>query len=144
MTKILNKKLKKSSKNWISRQIKDKFTQQKKIQGFRSRSAFKLLEINEKFNFIKNNSHVLDLGSFPGGWSQVLEKKVNRGKIVALDILPMEKINNIDFILGDFLNKSVQSKISKIFEHQIDIVVSDMASNTTGNRDLDSYRTADF
>ena len=144
MRKIFKKKLKNSSKQWITRQINDVYVQQKKIQGFRSRSAFKLLEIEKKFKVLKDNSYILDLGSSPGGWSQVLAKKVKKGVIVAVDVLPMEKIHNVKFILGDFLSENIQKKIFKLFSHKIDIIVSDMAPNTTGNKNLDSYRTAEL
>ena len=118
--------------------------QQKKIQGFRSRSAFKLWEIEKKFKILKNNSYILDLGSSPGGWSQVLAKKVRKGIIIAVDILPMEKIDNVKFILGDFLNINTQRKIIKLFNRKIDVLVSDLAPNTTGNKNLDSYRAAEL
>ena len=85
MIKILNKKLKDSSRKWIARQVNDEFAKQKVVQGFRSRSAFKLLEIEKKFKIFKNNSHILDLGSSPGGWSQVLAQKIKKGKILAVD-----------------------------------------------------------
>ena len=144
MTKIINKKLKKSSRRWVERQIHDIFSQQKKIQGYRSRSAFKLLDMEKKFKFLRNGSFILDLGSSPGGWAQVLSKKIIKGKIVAIDILPMEKVNNVTFILGDFLKIDIQRKIFNLFNRKIDIIVSDMASNTTGSKDLDSYRTSEL
>ena len=144
MIKILNKKLKESSRKWIARQVNDEFVKQKVAQGFRSRSAFKLLEIEKKFKIFKNNSHILDLGSSPGGWSQVLAQKIKKGKILAVDILPMKKINNVDFVLGNFLNSNIQQKILELLNHEVDIIVSDMAANTTGNRSLDSFRTAEL
>lgn len=144
MIKILNKKLKDSSRKWIARQVNDEFAKQKVVQGFRSRSAFKLLEIEKKFKIFKNNSHILDLGSSPGGWSQVLAQKIKKGKILAVDILPMKKINNVNFILGNFLNSNIQQKILGLLNHKVDIIVSDMAANTTGNRSLDSFRMAEL
>jgi len=144
LIKILNKKLKESSRKWIARQVNDEFVKQKVAQGFRSRSAFKLLEIEKKFKIFKNNSHILDLGSSPGGWSQVLAQKIKKGKILAVDILPMKKINNVDFVLGNFLNSNIQQKILELLNHKVDIIVSDMAANTTGNRSLDSFRTAEL
>jgi len=144
LIKILNKKLKESSRKWIARQVNDEFVKQKVAQGFRSRSAFKLLEIEKKFKIFKNNSHILDLGSSPGGWSQVLAQKIKKGKILAVDILPMKKINNVDFVLGNFLNSNIQQKILELLNHEVDIIVSDMAANTTGNRSLDSFRTAEL
>ena len=144
MIKIINKKLKDSSKKWVDRQINDEFVKKKVIQGYRSRSAFKLIEMEKKFKIIKKNSNIIDLGSAPGGWSQVLSQKIGRGKIMAIDILPMKKVKNIEFILGDFLNSSTKAKILKFFGKKVDIIVSDMAANTTGNKNLDSYRTAEL
>ena len=118
--------------------------QLKRAKGYRSRSAFKLIEIDSKFNILKNNNYILDLGSAPGGWSQVISEKIKKGRILAIDILPMKKINNVDFILGDFLNKNIQSKIMRLCNNKLDTIVSDMASNTTGNKDLDSIRTSEL
>ena len=134
----------KISKNWLNRQKKDPFIRQSKIQGFRSRSAFKLIEMNEKFKFINKNTNMLDLGSSPGGWSQVASKKINNGKILAIDIKPMEKIENVQFLEGDITNIDIYSKIYSYFKKKIDLVISDMAANTTGNKNLDSYRTGEL
>ena len=144
MRKIFKKKLKSGSKKWISRNIEDIYVLKKRSHNLRSRSAFKLLEIDRKFKILKNNSYVLDLGCAPGGWSQIIAKKVKNGKILANDILPMDEISNVTFILGDFLSDKIQERISKHFKTKIDIVVSDMASNTTGNKDLDSFRTSEL
>ena len=134
----------KISKNWLIKQGRDPFFQQSKIQGFRSRSAFKLIEMNQKFNFLKKNSSLLDLGSSPGGWSQVAGKKIIKGKILAVDIKPMEKIDNVDFINGDFFDINICKKIMLYFNNKIDVVLSDMAANTSGNKTLDSYRTGEL
>jgi len=134
----------KISKNWLIKQRKDYFFIQSKIQGFRSRSAFKLIEMNKKFKFLKKNSTLLDLGSCPGGWSQVARKEINKGKILAIDIKHMEKIKNVDFIKGDFLDSSIYEKIMLHFNNKIDVVLSDMAANTSGNKTLDSYRTGEL
>ena len=101
----------KISKNWLIKQKKDPFFKQSKIQGFRSRSAFKLIEMDKKFKILKKNLSLLDLGSCPGGWSQVARKKIINGKILAVDIKPMEKIYNVDFIKGDFSEASTCKKI---------------------------------
>ena len=92
----------KISKNWLTKRKKDKYFKDSKIQGYRSRSAFKLIEMNNKFKFFKKKTLLVDLGSCPGGWSQVAEKEIDNGKILSIDIKPMEKINNVDFIQGDF------------------------------------------
>ena len=131
----------KISKNWLIKQSKDSFFKQSKIYGYRSRSAFKLIEMNKKFKFLKKNLSLLDLGSCPGGWSQVARKEIIKGKILAVDIKPMEKINNIDFIKGDFLETEICEKIRFHFNNKVDVVLSDMAVNTSGNKNLDSYRT---
>ena len=134
----------KTSKHWLNKQKKDPFIRQSKIQGFRSRSAFKLIEMNEKFQFINKNTNMLDLGSSPGGWSQVASKKIKYGKILAVDIKPMEKIYNVDFLKSDITNSDTFSKIYSYFNKKIDLVISDMAANTTGNKNLDSYRTGEL
>ena len=134
----------KISKNWLINQKKDYFFQQSKIDGYRSRSAFKLIEMNKKFKFLKKNLLLLDLGSCPGGWSQVVKKKISRGKILAVDIKYMEKINNVDFIKGDFCKKETHKKIIDYFNYKIDVVLSDIAANTSGNKFLDSYRTGEL
>ena len=134
----------KISKNWLTRQNKDPFFRQSKIQGYRSRSAFKLIEMNKKFRFMKKNSSLLDLGSCPGGWSQVAKKEIINGKILAVDIKPMEKINNVDFVNGDFRKEEIYNKIKSYFNNNIDTVLSDMAANTSGNKSMDSYRTGEL
>jgi 23S rRNA (uridine2552-2'-O)-methyltransferase len=134
----------KISKNWLLKQNKDPFFKQSKIQGFRSRSAFKLIEMNKKFRFLKKNLSLLDLGSYPGGWSQVARKEITKGKILAVDIKPMEKIYNVDFIKGDFCEDSICEKIIFYFNNKVDIVLSDIAANTSGNKALDSYKTGEL
>ena len=137
--------MKKKSKNWLIKQKKDLFFRQSKIQGYRSRSAFKLIEMNKKFKFLKNNTSLLDLGSSPGGWSQVARQEIIRGKILAVDIKFMEKINNVDFIKGDFCKTETSEKIMVYFNNEkVDVVLSDMAVNTSGNKTQDSYRTGEL
>ena len=134
----------KISKNWLIKKHRDPFFKQSKIKGYRSRSAFKLIEMNKKFKFIKKNSSLLDLGSCPGGWSQVARKEIIKGKILAVDVRPMEKINNVDFIHGNFCDVNICEKIMFYFNSKIDVVLSDMAANTSGNKALDSYRTGEL
>ncbi len=134
----------KISKNWLLKHNKDPFFKQSKALGFRSRSAFKLIEMNKKFKFLKKNLSLLDLGSCPGGWSQVARKEITKGKILAVDIKPMEKIYHVDFIKGDFFEASTREKIIFYFNNKVDIVLSDMAANTSGNKALDSYRTGEL
>ena len=135
----------KSSKKWLIKRRKDSFFNKAKIQGYKSRSAFKLIEMNKEFNlFEKRNICILDLGSSPGGWSQVMSKHNYRGEILAVDINPMEKIKNVNFLQGDFTDLIIQKKISSFFNKKFDIVLSDMAPNTTGNKNLDAYKTGEL
>ncbi len=131
----------KSSKNWIINQHRDQYFKKAKIEGYRSRAAFKLIEINSKFNIIKKDSNLLDLGSCPGGWSQVASKIVSKGKIVSVDIKEMKPINNVKFVKKDFLQEESQNFILSYFGKKIDVIISDMAADTTGVKDLDSIRT---
>jgi len=142
MQKIYNKKLKKSSKLWISRQNNDFYVKEAKAKGYRSRSAFKLIEINKKFKFLKNNLNIVDLGSAPGGWSQVCSEINKNGKNLSIDILEMEKIENIFFYKKDFNESDFFDFINNFFyQNKVDVVLSDMAVNTTGNKDLDAMKT---
>ena len=142
MDKIYNKKLKKSSKLWISRQNNDFYVKEAKARGYRSRSAFKLLEINKKFKFLKNNLNILDLGSAPGGWSQVCSEINKNGKTLSIDILDMDKIDNVFFYKKDFNETDFFDFVNNFFENnKVDLVLSDMAVNTTGNKDLDAIKT---
>ena len=142
MQKIYNKKLKKSSKLWISRQNNDFYVKEAKAKGYRSRSAFKLIEINKKFKFLKNNLNIVDLGSAPGGWSQVCSEINKNGKNLSIDILDMDKIDNIFFYKKDFNELDFFDFVNNFFAlNKVDIVLSDMAVNTTGNKDLDAMKT---
>ena len=134
----------KISKNWLAKQRKDPYFKESKILGYRSRAVFKLIEMNKKFKFFKKNSLLIDLGSSPGSWAQFAGKEITKGKILAVDIIPMKKIDNVDFINGDFLDKDIFEKIRIYFESKVDIVLSDMASNTSGNKELDAYRTGEL
>ena len=134
----------KISKNWLNKQFKDPFVKRSKAQGYRSRSAFKLVEMNKKFKFLNKNTQLLDLGSSPGGWSQVAAKKIVKGKILAVDTKTMQKIDKVDFMIGDLLDPLIFDKIYSHFNGKIDLVISDMASNTSGNKNLDSYRTGEL
>ena len=142
MKKFKNKNLTASSKNWITRQFNDPYTKLAKQKGYRSRSAFKLIAINNKFKFLKNNLNILDLGSAPGGWSQVCADINKNGKNLSIDILNMEIIDNIFFYKKDFNDSDFLDFINDFFKrNKVDIVLSDMAVNTTGNKDLDAIKT---
>ena len=130
-----------SSKSWVIKQHRDQFYKKSKILGYRSRSAFKLLEINKKFKFLKKNINLLDLGSSPGGWSQVVSQIIKSGKIIALDKKKMDKVKNVTFLNKDFLLPETKEKILQEFPKKVDVVISDMAADTTGNKSLDCIRT---
>ncbi len=134
-------KKKKKSNTWKIKQHRDQFFKKSKTLGYRSRAAFKLIELNEKFKFIKSNSKLLDIGASPGGWSQISSKIVTSGQILSLDIEKMEPIKNVSFIQCDFLDEKTSQKISSFFGENLDIILSDMAANTTGNKSLDCIRT---
>ena len=119
----------------------DHFFKKAKKEGYRSRSAFKLIELNNKFKFLNNGINILDIGCFPGGWSQVIKKKIKGGKILGIDKKSTKDIDGIKFITGDFLNEGSKTNIDKYFNSQIDVILSDMASNTSGNKSLDCIRT---
>ena len=128
----------KISKNWINKQKRDIYIRQAKVAGYRSRAAYKLIEIDEKFKIFRNGISIIDLGAAPGSWSQYASKKIKNGKIVSIDLKDMEKIDNIVQIKGDFTEKKNQSKIKDLFKHKADVVLSDMAANTTGIKNMDS------
>ena len=134
----------KISKNWIIKQKRDIYVKQSKIEGYRSRAVYKLQEINNKFNVIKNGISVIDLGAAPGSWSQFISRKFKNTKIVAIDLKEMEAIDNTLQIKGDFTDEKHQKKIIEYFKDKVDVVISDMAVNTTGNKNLDSLVTGEL
>ena len=131
----------KKSNSWKIKQQRDPYFKKSKTLGYRSRASFKLIELNEKYRFIKKNSNLLDLGSCPGGWSQVASKIITNGKILSIDVKDMEPINNVEFIKADILQNDTKNIIIDYFQSKLDIIISDMAADTTGNRSLDSIRT---
>ena len=135
-----SKRVKKSN-SWKIKQHRDQFFKKSKTLGYRSRSAFKLIELNSKFKFIKKNTKLLDIGSYPGGWAQVTSKIITAGKILSLDTKKMDKLKNVSFLQCDFLQENTKEKILNFFKDKLDVVISDMAANTTGNKSLDSIRT---
>ena len=131
----------KKSNSWKIKQHRDQFFKKSKTLGYRSRASFKIIELNKKFNFIKKNSNLLDLGSSPGGWSQIANKIITSGKILSIDIKDMEPIKNIKFIKSDIFDTNCKKLVQEYFNGELDIVISDMAADTTGNKSLDSIRT---
>ena len=135
-----SKRIKKSN-SWKIKQHRDQFFKKSKTLGYRSRASFKLIELNKKFKFIKANSNLLDLGSSPGGWTQVVNKIITNGKILAIDIKDMEPVEKVKFIKSDIFKKKTKDKIKAYFSGKLDVIISDMAADTTGNKSLDSIRT---
>ena len=135
-----SKKVKKSN-SWKIKQHRDQFFKKSKTLGYRSRASFKLIELDKKFKFLKKNKNLLDLGSSPGGWSQVASKVITNGKILAIDIKNMEPIKNVKFVRSDIFDQTTKDFILNYFKKNLDVIVSDMAANTTGNKSLDSIRT---
>jgi 23S rRNA (uridine2552-2'-O)-methyltransferase len=137
-------KRKLSSKLWLERQLNDPYVAQAKRDGYRSRAAYKLIEIDDKHRFLKSGMTVVDLGAAPGGWSQVAAKRVNalsgKGKVVAIDLLEMPEIPGVTFAQLDFLNDDAPEKLMAMMGGGADAVLSDMASNTTGHRKTDQLR----
>ena len=134
----------KISKNWINKQRRDIYVRRSKIEGYRSRAIYKLKEIDEKFKILKEVYTAIDLGAAPGSWSQYLSKNIQNGKILAIDLLEFQKINKVHQLIGDFSDEIYKQKIREYFNKKVDLVVSDMAVNTTGNKNLDSIVTGEL
>ena len=132
------------SKNWINKQRRDIYVRKSLVDGYRARSAYKLIEINEKFKILKNGISVIDLGAAPGSWSQYASRTVKNGRLVSIDLKEMEKIENTNQIKGDFTKKEHQDGIKKLFRSKVDVVLSDMAVNTTGIKDIDAIHTGEL
>ena len=135
-----SKRIKKSN-SWKIKQHRDQFFKKSKTLGYRSRASFKLIELNKKYKFLKKNTNLLDLGSFPGGWSQVASQIIRAGRIMSIDIKNMEPIKDVRFFKGDILSNETKSAVIKYFKSNLDVILSDMAADTTGNKSLDSIRT---
>ena len=134
----------KISKNWVNKQRRDIYVRQSKVDGYRARSAYKLIEIDSKFKVFKGGLLVLDIGAAPGSWSQYASKVVKNGKIISLDLKEMEKIENTIQIKGDFTDLNIQKKIETMLDKKLDVIMSDMAINTTGIKNIDSIQTGEL
>ena len=134
----------KISKNWINKQRRDIYVRQSKVDGYRARSAYKLIEIDEKFKIFKGGMFVLDIGAAPGSWSQYASKVVKNGKVISIDLKSMEEIKNTIQVKGDFTDFNVQKKIKAYLNKGLDVVMSDMAVNTTGIKNLDAIQTGEL
>ena len=132
------------SKNWINKQKRDIYVRKSQVDGYRARSAYKLIEINDKFKIFKNGISIVDLGASPGSWSQYAAKTVKSGRIVSIDLKDMETIENTIQVKGDFTDVKSQEKIKSFFKSKINVVLSDMAVNTTGIKDIDAIYTGEL
>ena len=134
----------KISKNWIIRQKRDIFVRQSKIEGYRSRAIYKLKEIDEKFKIFKNTTSIVDLGAAPGSWSQYIIRQYKKSLVLAIDLLDFEHIDKVNKIVGDFTKSENKEKIKNFFNKKVDVVISDMAVNTSGNKNLDAIVTGEL
>ncbi len=132
-----------SSNRWLQRQLNDPYVLEAKRQGYRSRASYKIIQLDEKYNFFAKNKIIIDLGCAPGGWSQVAAQKLKgTGKLVGLDILPTEPLEGATFICQDFMQEEATEKLLAMLDgHKADVVMSDMAANTTGHQQTDHLRT---
>ena len=134
----------KISKNWVNKQRRDTYVKQSKVDGYRARSAYKLIEIDEKFKIFKGGLTVIDIGAAPGSWSQYANKISKNGKLISIDLKKMEPIGSSLQIQGDFTEEGFQEKIKKNITSKVDVVMSDMAVNTTGIKNIDSIQTGEL
>jgi len=130
-----------SSRAWLERQITDPYVARAKREGFRSRAAYKLAEIDDQYRLLKPGARVIDLGAAPGGWSEVAARRAGpRGRVVAIDILEMKPIAGVEFLQLDFLDETAPGRIKAMLDGKADVVLSDMAANATGHRRTDHLR----
>tara|TARA_Y100000590_G_C15540130_1_gene946616 strand:- start:421 stop:1035 length:615 start_codon:yes stop_codon:yes gene_type:complete len=136
--------LNKESKNWVKQNKNEYYFKSSKLEGYRSRAAYKLIEIDKKFKIFQNKKNILDLGASPGSWSQVIKKKFPKSNLLSVDIKPFNKIKDASLLIGDFNNKLVKKNILNFFNSKVDLILSDMAHNTTGNKNLDVINTGEL
>jgi 23S rRNA (uridine2552-2'-O)-methyltransferase len=134
----------KISKNWVNKQRRDIYVRQSKVDGYRARSVYKLMEIDEKFKIFKGGMSVVDIGAAPGSWSQYVSKVVKSGKIISVDLKEIQRIPNIIQIKGDFTEINIQDQIKSFLKKSSDVVMSDMAINTTGIKNIDAIQTGEL
>jgi 23S rRNA (uridine2552-2'-O)-methyltransferase len=128
-----------ASQRWLSRQLNDPYVQAAKQQGWRSRAAFKLIEIDDRFHLIRRGARVIDLGAAPGGWTQVAIKR-GAGRVVGVDLLPIDPVHGAMLLQGDFMDPDMPDRLSALLGGRADLVLSDMAPNTTGHNATDHLR----
>ncbi len=134
----------KISKNWVNKQRRDIYVRQSKVDGYRARSAYKLIEIDEKFKVFKGGLSIIDIGAAPGSWSQYAFKAAKSGKLISIDLKKMEPIGKSIQIQGDFTDVKTQDEIKKNLNEKVDVVMSDMAVDTTGIKNIDSIQTGEL
>ena len=142
--KIFKVKKNKISKNWVNKQRRDTYVKQSKVDGYRARSAYKLIEIDEKFKIFKGGISVIDIGAAPGSWSQYAVKAAKSGRLISIDLKKMEPIGKTIQIHGDFTDPNIQAEIKKHVSLKVEVVMSDMAVNTTGIKNIDSIQTGEL
>jgi 23S rRNA (uridine2552-2'-O)-methyltransferase len=140
LTTRVKKKVKESSRQWIERQLNDPYVARAKAEGYRARAAYKLSELDDRFHVIKKGARVIDLGTAPGGWAQVCVKR-GAGKVVGVDLLPIDPLPGAVFLQMDFLAPEAPAAVMKALGGSPDLVLSDMAANTTGHAKTDQIRT---
>ena len=134
----------KISKNWVNKHRRDIYVRQSKIDGYRARSVYKLIEIDKKYKVFKGGISVIDIGAAPGSWSQYASKVIKNGKLISIDLKEMQDIENTVQIKGDFTEANIQNKIKTFLKKSSDVVMSDMAVNTTGIKNIDSILTGEL
>ena len=134
----------KISKNWVNNQRRDIYVRKSKVDAYRARSAYKLIEIDEKFKIFKGGLSVVDIGAAPGSWSQYSSKVIKNGKLISIDLKKMKPIGNSLQIQGDFTKSNIQDEIKNNLSTKADVVLSDMAINTTGIKNIDSIQTCEL
>ena len=134
-----------SSRTWLERQLKDPYVARARREGFRSRAAYKLAEIDDKYKVLKPGARVVDLGAAPGGWSEIAARRVgakegSKGRVIALDVLDMKPLPGVEFLHLDFLDEAAPARLKELLGGKVDVVLSDMAANATGHRQTDHLR----
>ena len=130
-----------SSTRWLERQLNDPYVRRAKAENYRSRAAFKLIELDERFGLLKGAKAVVDLGIAPGGWSQVVRRKVPQGRVVGIDLLPTDPIDGVTILQMDFMDETAPDRLKEALGGEADLVLSDMAANTVGHQQTDHLRT---
>ncbi len=130
-----------SSTRWLERQLNDPYVKRARAENYRSRAAYKLIELDERFGLLKGVTAVVDLGIAPGGWSQVVRRKIPRAKVVGIDLLPTDPIDGVTILLMDFMDEEAPAKLREALGEPADLLLSDMAANTVGHPQTDHLRT---